>query len=160
MVPGTISNTRKTAIINEELKRLKVDIATIQETHLADSGSQRESDYTFFWQGKSSTEPREHGVGFTVRNTLLKMIEPASKGSACLLTHRLHTSEGPITLVSAYAPTLSATPEVKDEFYESLVATIRGVPSQEILILLCDFNARVGADHNSWPRKVWCGQGE
>ena len=146
-----ISDARKTAVINEELKRLKVDIATLQETRLADSGSLRENDFTFFWQGKSSTEHREHGVGFAVRNTLLKMIQPPSNGSARLLTLRLNTSEGPITLVSTYAPTLSATPEVKDEFYESLAATIRGVPSQEQLVILGDFNARVGADHDSWP---------
>ena len=33
-----ISDTRKTAVINNELKRLNVDIAALQETRLADSG--------------------------------------------------------------------------------------------------------------------------
>ena len=99
-----ISDARKTAVINDELLRLKVDIATLQETRLADSGSLRENDYTFFWQGKSPTEHREHGVGFAVRNTMLKMIEPPSNGSARLLTLRLNTSEGPITLVSTSCP--------------------------------------------------------
>ena len=41
-----ISDTRKTAVINNELKRLDVDIVTIQETRLADSGTLREKDYT------------------------------------------------------------------------------------------------------------------
>ena len=44
-----ISDARKTAIINNELKRLNVDIAALQETRLADSGTLREKDYTFFW---------------------------------------------------------------------------------------------------------------
>ena len=65
-----ISNTRKTAVINNKLKRLNVNIATLQETWLANAGTLKERDYTFFWQGKSSNEPREHGVGFAVKNSL------------------------------------------------------------------------------------------
>ena len=75
-----ISNTRKTAVINDELKRLNVNIATLQETQLANAGTLKERDYTFFWQGKSSDEPREHGVGFAVENSLLSMVEPGSSG--------------------------------------------------------------------------------
>ena len=64
MMPGLsqdlqdISDTRKTAVINDELKRLNVNIVTLQETWLADTGTLKERDYTFFWQGKSSDEPR------------------------------------------------------------------------------------------------------
>ena len=73
-----IKDSRKTAVINDELKRLNVDITTLQETRLADSGTLKEKDYTFFWQGKCSNEPRKHGVGFAVRNSLLRMVEPGS----------------------------------------------------------------------------------
>lgn len=62
---------RKTVTLNKELKRLYIDIACLQETRLADSGSLRESDYTFFWQGLSKDEPRQYGVGFAVRKSLL-----------------------------------------------------------------------------------------
>ena len=34
-----ISDSRETAVINNELKRLNVDIAALQETWLADSGT-------------------------------------------------------------------------------------------------------------------------
>ena len=51
-----ISDTRKTAVINNELKRLTVDIAAIQETRLADSGMLKEKDFTYYWQGKTSDE--------------------------------------------------------------------------------------------------------
>lgn len=39
-----IDDSRKTAIINKELTRLNIDVACLQETRLADSGSLRESD--------------------------------------------------------------------------------------------------------------------
>lgn len=79
------------------------------------------------------------------------MVEPGSGGSERLPTLRLNTTEGPVTLVSVYAPTLSATPDAKDEFYKNLSSTIRNIPSTEQLVLLGDFNARVGADNDSWP---------
>lgn len=146
-----VSDSRKTAIINDELRRLNVDIATLQETRLADSGRLKEKDYTFFWQGKSPNVPRQHGVGFAVKNNLLNMVKPGNSGSERLLTLCLNTTAGPVTLVSVYAPTLSATPEIKDEFYDQLTATISNIPNKEQLILLGDFNARVGADQRSWP---------
>ncbi|XP_047498459.1 uncharacterized protein LOC125045298 [Penaeus chinensis] len=43
-------DARKTAVIDRELSRLGVDIACLQETRLADSGSLREESYTFFWK--------------------------------------------------------------------------------------------------------------
>ena len=86
-----INDARKTAVINDELKRLDVDIVTLQETRLADAGTLREKDYTFYWQGKGSDERREHGVGFAVKNTLLKMVVQGSNGSARTLTLLLNT---------------------------------------------------------------------
>ena len=157
MLPGLsqnlqdISDARKTAVINNELKRLHVDIAALQETRLADSGTLKEKDYTFFWQGKSSEEHRQHGVGFAVKNSLLNKVEPGSNGSERILTLRLNATEGPVTLISAYAPTLSASPEIKDEFYERLSSTLSSIPSTEQVVLLGDFNARVGSDSDSWP---------
>ena len=146
-----INDVRKNIIINDELLRLGVDIASLQETRPLDSGSLKEKDYTFFWQGKSAKKRREHGVGFAVRNTLLKMVEPGGKGWERLLTLRFHTSDGPATLISAYAPALTSIPEAKGEFYTSFTDVIKNIPSNEHLYLLGDFNARVGADHNSWP---------
>ena len=90
-----IKDSRKTAVINDELRRLNVDIATLQETRLSDSGTLKEKDYTFFWQGKRSDEPREHAVGFAVRNSLLKTVEPGSSGSERFLTLRYNSTTGP-----------------------------------------------------------------
>ena len=145
-----IEDSRKTAVINNELRRLNVDIASLQETRLADSGTIKEKDYTFFWQGKREEERREYGVGFAVKNQLLGMTEPGSNGCERLLTLRLNTTEGPVNLISAYAPTLTSSAEDKNLFYEKLDNLVCSIPSNEQLILLGDFNARVGADNESW----------
>ena len=92
-----IKDSRKTTVIEDEQKRLNVYIATLQETRLADSCTLKEKGYTLFWLGKRSSEPRERGVGFAVRNSLLRMVEPGSGGSELLLTLRLNSAKGPIT---------------------------------------------------------------
>lgn len=43
-----------------------------------------------------------------------------------------------------YAPTL-----IKDDFYSQLDTFIRGIPQQEDLVILGDFNARVGSDNKA-----------
>ena len=55
-----------------------------------------------------------------------------------------------MTIVCAYAPTLVATEEAKDAFYASLSAVLQAVDHRDKLVLLGDFNARVGCDHVVW----------
>ena len=54
------------------------------------------------------------------------------------------------TIVSAYAPTMTNPDEVKDKFYDDLDNIISATPRTDKLILLGDFNARVGTDHQTW----------
>ena len=54
------------------------------------------------------------------------------------------------TLVSAYAPTLTSPEEVKDQFYEELTRTLNSVSRHDKLILLGDFNARIGNNYDVW----------
>ena len=54
------------------------------------------------------------------------------------------------TIVSAYAPTMTNPDEVKDKFYNILNNIISATPRTDKLILLGDFNARVGTDHQTW----------
>ena len=60
------------------------------------------------------------------------------------------TNKQKATLISAYAPAMTNPEEVKDQFYEQLDALIAAVPKSEKLIILGDFNARVGTDHHTW----------
>ena len=146
-----IDDARKTAVIDRELHRLNIDIAALQETRLPENGSLKEEHYTFFWQGKSADEPREQGVGFAVRNSLLQMIEPPTDGTERILKLRLSTVEGLVNIICVYAPTLLATVETKDHFYESLDTALSTIPASEHIYVIGDFNARVGSDREAWP---------
>ena len=53
---------------------------------------------------ESPFKPREHRVGFAVKNSLLNMVKLDSNGTERFQSLRLNTAEGPVTIVSAYAP--------------------------------------------------------
>lgn len=95
-------------------------------------------------------ENRVHGVGFAVRNDLLNAVGGPRGVSERIMILRLSIDGGFVTIISAYAPTLSSSPEAKDHFYSQLSETVREVRSGDRLMLLGDFNARVGQDNNSW----------
>ena len=129
-----VSDAQKTAVINNELCRLQVDIIALQETRFPESGILRERDYSFFWQGKAADETRKHAVGFAIKTICWVPLFP-SEETERLLKFQLQTSAEFISLISAYAPTLTSASELKDSFYDDLGAAISKVPPQEALFI-------------------------
>ncbi|CAB3239300.1 unnamed protein product [Arctia plantaginis] len=144
----------KTAVIDAELVQLRIAIAALQETQIADEGYLRKSNYTFSWKGRDSSEARQHGVGFAMRNDFLNSVEGFRGVSIRIMVCRFNTDSGFITLMSAYARTLSSSAELKDIFYYRLSRTVREVRSGDRLIILEYFNAQVGQSQTSWPECV------
>ena len=54
------------------------------------------------------------------------------------------------TFVSVYSPTLDSSNDVKYRFYDTLYFTLRRISQENKIILLGDFNARVGRYQSIW----------
>ncbi|XP_022793399.1 craniofacial development protein 2-like [Stylophora pistillata] len=132
--------------------------ASIIQTRRAGEGqlTEKGAGYTFFWKGKEENKQRIHGVGFAVKNELIRNLEELPVGvSECLTTLRLKLkSNQQATVISAYAPTLQAEPEDKEIFYSTLDSVLTQIPSNHKIILLGDFNARVGRDRSVWKNVI------
>ena len=145
---------RGTAHVVRELQCYWVDIAALSETRIADEGSLREEggDYTFFQKGKPQAEDRIHGVGFAIRTALLRSMTVLSVG----INKRLMKLHIPLSriryliIISAYAPTLTSPDNAKEQFYEQFDQVIKSTPPSNKLVILGDFNARVGRDYSNW----------
>lgn len=139
---GASSNRpeRRSAIFARELRRFKVDIAALSETRLAEEGQLKEEKggYTFFWKGKAADEPRNHGVGFAIKNRLISQLSKSPVGiNERLMTLRLSLSNNQMaTAVSAYAPTLDSQDEDKETFYATLDQVLSNVPKEDKILLL------------------------
>ena len=145
---------RRTALIARELSRYNIDIAALSETRLAEEGSLAEpkGGYTFFWRGKAKDEDRIHGVGLAIKTSLCRQLPdlPTPVSERLMKLRFPLNSSRHATVISAYAPTLTSSDEIKDAFYEELNELVKNVPPCDKLILLGDFNARVGTDCNNW----------
>ncbi|XP_063897949.1 uncharacterized protein LOC135118842 [Helicoverpa armigera] len=152
---GNLCPERKTAVVARELARYNVDVAALSETRLADQGELEEigGGYTFFWKGRPQSERRLAGVGFAIKSTIVKKLPECPQYiSDRIITLRLHLpNDNYLNVISVYAPTMSNEDSVKDQFYEELSQCLTSIRSSEQILLLGDFNARVGRDSESWP---------
>nr|VZH92151.1 unnamed protein product [Spirometra erinaceieuropaei] len=135
---------RRSALVARKLARYKVDIAALRETRFSEQGQLEKvgAGYTFFWSDRPRAERRNAGVAFASRNYVVGRLP------VCL---RLHLQEGKsATIISAYAPPMTSPDAAGDKFYEDLHALLVTVSKADKLIVLVDFNARVGTNHDAW----------
>ena len=83
---------------------------------------------------------------------MAKLTEIPHPVSDRMMTMRIPLTKGRnATIVSAYAPTmtnLKENKENKETFYSQLKGTLRNNPSTDKLLLIGDFNARIGREND------------
>ena len=66
-----------------------------------------------------------------------------------LLYARQNSRHAKLSIVVGYAPTENADEEAKDDVYDSLQFVTEGIPKHDVLLMLGDFNARVGSNNEN-----------
>ena len=148
---------RRSAVVANELEKYNIDIAALSEVRFSDAGSIREeAGYTIFWSGKPEGEVREHGVAIAMKNCLIsKLSEDPKPVNERMITLRLPLTQNRYcTVISVYAPTMTNSPEKINEFYAQLNETLGNISDSDKIILLGDFNARIGSDCNTWKNVI------
>ncbi|BHF74464.1 hypothetical protein SprV_0501755000 [Sparganum proliferum] len=155
-VRSLLDNPRSNRPERRELARYKVDIAALSETRFSEQGQLEEvgAGYTFFCSGRPGTERRDAGVAFAIRNDIVGRLPCLPQG----INDRLMSLRLPLlrrggkfaTIISAYAPPMTSPVAASDKFYEDLHALLATVSKADKLIVLGDFNARVGTDNTAW----------
>ena len=90
-------------------------------------------------------------MGFAIRNSLLQNISEVPK----LVSDRLKTLRLPLakirycTLIAAYGLTMKNSAANINISYDQLDQTLCVIPNSENIIILGDFNARVGQSHST-----------
>ena len=147
----------KTAAVIKEMKRYKLDVLGISECRWTGSGTQLRTDrdgnsFTILYSGRD--ESHESGVALIVSkdkmNTLLEW-EPVSDR---ILRARFNSKFCKLTIIQCYAPTNDTEDDHKDDWYEQLQATISKVPLHDMVVVMGDLNAKVGADNKNKERAM------
>ncbi|KAL7062772.1 hypothetical protein AAHC03_01049 [Spirometra sp. Aus1] len=121
-----------------------MDIAALSETRFSEQGQ---------LDGRPRPERQDAGVAFAIRNDIVRRLPSLRQGiNDRLMSLRLPLRRGGkfATIISAYAPTMTNPDAVRDKFYEDLHALLATVSKADKLIVLGDFNVRVGTDHTAW----------
>ena len=147
MLDGDSRPERRTAIIAKELERYNVNIAALQETRIEGKGRIWESKYRIYRIGK--TQGRwDAAVAFTVKNNIASRLSqlPTGISERIMSLHIPIGKECYLSLICVYAPTMTYSEDDKEAFYQELTQTVSNVPKADKLVILGDFNGRVGND--------------
>ena len=92
-------------------------------------------------------------MGFDIKKDIVtKLTEMPRPVSDRIMTMRLPLSKDNFaTIISVYAPTMTNPDENKQAFYNQLASVLSGIARTDKLLLIGDFNARIGREHEKWP---------
>lgn len=141
----TMLQSGKMIEIANEVKKYGLDIVALQEVRWQGSGQIDKKHFSVYYsgdQGRRGCNGTGFMVGCRARKSLLGF-EPIND-RICKI--RLKGRFRNITMISAYAPTEDKEMEVKEEFYDEMARTCNSVPKYDLLIVLGDFNAKVGKE--------------
>lgn len=131
--------------IANQLIKYNIDIAALQETRWNDNGRIDKKEFSILYSGPKK-KTGQAGTGFFVNNKLRKSILNFEAISDRLCKLRIKGKFRNISIFSVYAPTEDADDEIKEDFYDSLGCNIEKVPRYDVVILLGDFNAKIGKE--------------
>ena len=89
---------------------------------------------------------KEEGVGFFIKQALFNNVKEFEPISSRLARLRETAKWFNITIIAVHAPTNVSDDLVKDSWYAELEGTLDKVPRHDLLVLLGDFNAKLGKE--------------
>ena len=137
-------------VTDEQHHRLSISHSGKQCLNLG-TGNIVERSHTIFWSGG---EERTAGIGFAISNRLAAKGITPTPISDRLMSLRIQLKGGNhLTVISVNRPTMQRSQEEKEQFYEKL-GSCTSAAEMDTIIILGDFNARVGKDWKSWPNVI------
>ena len=137
----TLYQAGKLDNVIQEMGRLYVNILGLCETRWTNSGSMQIDDYKIIYSGG---DKHEKGVRIILYKERSKSLMGYWAISDRVLLVKLKGHPFNISIIQAYAPTSASTEEDIEAFYETLEKAKEQCKSQDIIIMMGDFNARVG----------------
>ena len=139
----TLRGLGKTEQLAREMKRYRLSILAVTETHLPGEGEmtlEEGGNYTMIFSGRQD-ESNVEGVELDLTPHARATMRYHQAVSSRVLVAEFLTQVGPLLIVVAYAPTDQDCTEEKDRFYSDLDCVMNN--GSGLVMVMGDFNASV-----------------
>lgn len=141
----TLYKTGALLSVISQIQKYNISVTAVQETRWHGSGISDMKKHTVLYSGKNKGR-HEYGVAFIVgprfKNNILDY--QAINERMCVM--RLKMKFYNVAMINIYAPTEETESNEKDEFYHKLERVLDALPSNDVKIILGDFNAKIGKE--------------
>ena len=134
--PGKLDNIR------QEMDRIKFNILGIAETRWTGKGKIETGNKVMIYSGGDKIH--ERGVAIIFDQATGKSLKGWWGVSDRVIVAKLEGKPFDIGIIQVYAPTSTHSDEEVEEFYEDIDKAMKLFKSQDIKIVMGDFNAKVG----------------
>ena len=129
--------------LDDILAKKGISIAVISETKKKLKGSKETQNYLQFYSGVDSKTRAKAGIMIMLQKRFKFAIDNYIYWNERIIQLRLKLQRGYLTIIGIYAP-VEGEEEENDKFYASLQKIVSKVNKSDMLIIMGDFNARVG----------------
>ena len=147
----TMYEAGKALQVAREMKAYQLDILGLCETRWTNAGEcQLASGETILYSGHlEENSPHTEGVGVLLSAQAKRALIGWKAEGPRLISAEFRSQKKDINLhvIQGYAPTNDKDQDVKETFYKMLQNSIDQVRRKDILIVMGDFNAKVGSDN-------------
>ncbi|KAG1673509.1 Craniofacial development protein 2 [Nymphon striatum] len=127
--------------VNQEMDRMNLNILGLSEVRWTGAGSQKINNKTFIYSGGTK---HERGTGILFDEPTARCLKAWCPISDRVIVAKLEAKPLDIGIIQVYAPTSDSEDEEVERFYEEIDRAKAYLKSQDIKIVMGDFNAKVG----------------
>jgi len=144
-----MSATGQLDVLLHQVKNLRWSVLGLCETRWTGAGEFCKDDVKVIYSGRKDDKHQE-GVALILRDKAIGALIGYNPIGPRIISAQFKTSCGKATVIQVYAPTANSTEEDIEDFYSDLQAAIQKASSRDLLIVMGDFNAKVGRDWSTW----------
>jgi exonuclease III len=131
--------------IADEVLKLGIDLVALQEIRLQGHGEINKKNFAVIYSGPEN-RTGQNGKRFIISRKIKESILECEPINDRLCRIRIRGKFRNLTIILAYAPTEDKDEEEKVEFYGKLERICSRVPKYDMLMIMGDFNAKVGRE--------------
>ncbi|KAJ8046066.1 Craniofacial development protein 2 [Holothuria leucospilota] len=134
----------------------KIQILGLSEGRWLNSRQLIKEGYVIYFSGND--KHHVNGVGILVEKKLARSVQGYWPISDRVMMAKMNTRPFNIVIIQVYAPTSAHSIEEIEKFYEEISKALDQVPSQDMLVVMGDLNAKIGQGEDGieqHPRRLY-----